>query len=176
MIISCFDRVTTRVHQMRFAESHTPIEVQWIVSTTWRLSHSHRSCVCKLIARAYNETIVGITRTETRLIVADVVDDRVTLTFANSACNRGAGRAVREVGWGVRYRRTLDDLRLTDFPAQRITIQPQIVQRLVQELGIIADDPVLDHFVWSSEMNDLAGTIQTFKLNRAKPSFQSLLI
>src|SRR6185437_10374286 len=123
MIISCFDRVTTCVHQMRFAESHTPIQVKWIVSTTWRLSDSHRSGVCKLIARAYNETIVGITRTETRFIVDNVVDDGLGLTLIRYTCNsRYAGCVFETVALGVRSRRKLTDFRFTDFPAQRITI------------------------------------------------------
>src|SRR5215470_18025679 len=96
MIISCFNRVTTCMHQMRFAESHTTIQVKWIVSTAWRLSDGHRSGVCKLIARAYDETIVRITRTETRLIVDDVVDDCLSLTLIRYMCNGRCGGGVFE--------------------------------------------------------------------------------
>src|SRR5215470_14960583 len=102
MIISCFNRVTTRVHQMRFAEPYTTIQVKWIVSTTRRLSDGHRSGVCKLIARAYNETIVRITRTETRFIMADVVDDCLSLTLIRYMCNgRCAGCVFETVAPGI---------------------------------------------------------------------------
>src|ERR1043166_7953461 len=101
MIISCFNRVTTRVHQMRFAESHTSIQVKWIISTPRRLSDGHRSGVSKLIARAYNETVVGITRTKTRLIVADVVDDCLSVTLIRYMSNgRCAGCVFETVAPG----------------------------------------------------------------------------
>src|SRR6185295_8794255 len=142
MIISSFDCVTTRVHQMRFAESHTPVQVKWIVSTTRRLSDSHRGSVCELIARSDNKPIVGITRTEARFIVTDVVDDGLSLPLIRYMWNgRCAGCVFETVAPGIRSRWKLTDFRFTDFPAQRITIQPEVVQRLVQQLRIIADDP-----------------------------------
>ena len=60
MLIARFDRVSTRVHQVRFTESDTAVEIKRIVSAAGRFSYGKRSSVRELITRAYNKTVVGV--------------------------------------------------------------------------------------------------------------------
>src|ERR1043165_1444413 len=66
MLIARSNGVSTRMHQVRFAESYYAVQVQRIVSAARCFSDGQRGSVRELVARSNNETVVSVFCAERR--------------------------------------------------------------------------------------------------------------
>src|SRR4030095_4548789 len=60
VVIASFDRMPAGMHQMRLAQTHTAVQVKWVVGPARSFSNSHRRCVSKLIARPDDKTFICV--------------------------------------------------------------------------------------------------------------------
>ena len=63
----------------------------------------------------------------------------------------------------------------TNRPVERVAVQPQPLQRMIEETGIIGSNPIFDNAIRDGENNFPVRVIYAHELDRLKPSIDCLL-
>ena len=162
---------------MSFSQAHTAVQIEGVVGPTWRLGNGEGSRMGKLIARPNDEAFVGVFGTQRRFIQARRRRSRLKWN------NVGGNLRLRcRGGWdGWLFdrcsKRPIRPIRhLANYPPDGVTNESLFVQRLIESLGVIVNDPIPHDLIGRAEVDNLLRAVKPLKLNRSKPSLESLFV